>query len=100
MRISVGVPLPLAPHGAPESPRAQPAVSMKLEFHSLRATPQGAITSWLTADAQISRQAKGVGPGPLTLGGSSSTYAGSWPDAYDHPKTRSGSKSTWSFITQ
>ena len=67
MRISVRGPLPLAPHGAPESPRAQPAASTKLEFHRLRAIPLDAITSWLTADAQSDRQMMRVGAGPLTL---------------------------------
>jgi len=67
MRISVRGPLPLAPHGTPESPRAQPAASTKLEFHRLRAIPSDAITSWLTADAQSDRRMMRIGAGPLTL---------------------------------
>ena len=67
MRIPVRSPLPLAPHDAPESPRAQPAASTKLKFHSLRAIPSDAITSWLTADAQSDRQTMRIGAGPLTL---------------------------------
>jgi len=94
MRISVRVPLPLAPCGAPESPRAQPTASTKLEFHSLWAVPSDAITSWLTADAQSDRQMMRVGAGPLTYLGLSSTYPGSCPDASDYPKTLSESKST------
>jgi len=55
MKISVRDPRPLAPPGAPESPRAQPAASTKLILHRLRAVFSDAITSWLTADAQINR---------------------------------------------
>ena len=99
MRISVRDPLPLAPCGAPESPRAQPAASTKLKLHVLWAVFSDAITSWLTADAQINRWMNGAGTGPLTLTGFSSTSPGSCPGALDHPKTLSGSKSTWSFMT-
>ena len=53
MRISVRGPRPLAPSGAPQSPRALPAVSTRLRNDRLRATPKGANTSWLTVDAQV-----------------------------------------------
>jgi hypothetical protein len=99
MRISVRGPLPLAPSGAPESPRAQPAASINLECHRLRATPKGAITSWLTADARMDHGMKWAGTGPLTFGGFSSTHTGSRPGPSSHAKVFSGSKSTWSRIT-
>ena len=67
MRISSRVPLPLAPSGAPESPRAQPTESKKKGCHCLRAVDRDAITSWLTVDPQSDRQMMCAGAGPLTL---------------------------------
>ncbi len=52
---------PLAPSGAPESPRALPAVSTRLRNDRLRATPKGANTSWLTADAQAEQEVRRPG---------------------------------------
>ncbi len=55
MKVSVRGPRPLAPTGAPQSPRALPAESTRLRNDRLRATPKGANTSWLTVDAQVKR---------------------------------------------
>jgi len=99
VRISVRDPLPLAPCGAPESPRAQPAVSSQLEIYRLRATPKGAITSWLTTDARINHKVKWAGTGPSRHVGFTSTSPGSCPGPNLHANNLSGSKSTWSRIT-
>jgi len=53
MKASVRGFRPLAPSGAPQSPRALPAESTRLRNDRLRATPKGANTSWLTADPQV-----------------------------------------------
>ncbi len=99
MRISVRGPRPLAPSGAPESPRAQPTVSIQLENYRLWATPEGASISWLTADARVDHKVKWAGTGPSRHVGFSSIITGSRPGPSLHAKVFSGSKSTWSRIT-
>jgi hypothetical protein len=91
--------LPLALSGAPESPRAQPTVSIQLGNYRLRATPKGAITSWLTADARVDHRVKWAGAGPSRLTGFTSTFTGSRPGPKIHENVISGLKSTWSRIT-
>jgi len=88
---------PLAPAGAPESPWAQPTVSTSKEFR-LWATREGAITGWLTVDAQLEPTAHWAGTGPLRHAGSTSTYPGSRP-GHIHANNLCGSKGTWSRMT-
>jgi hypothetical protein len=90
---------PLAPFSAPESPRALPAVSTQLKNDRLRATPRGANTSWLTADAQVERGVRK--PGRVDSGClvSPGTDSGSRPGPQHHANNLSGSKSTWFFMT-
>ncbi len=88
---------PLAPFGAPESPWAEPTVSTRKEFR-LWATLKGAITGWLTVDAQLEPTPSWAGTGPLRHGGLSSTYPGSRP-GHTHANSLSGLKGTWSRMT-
>ena len=90
---------PLAPSGAPESPRAQPTVSTRLRNDRLRATPKGANTSWLTVDAQVEQTVRKPGridSGSVVFPG---TYPGFRPGPQHYGNILSGSKSTWSFMT-
>ena len=67
---------PVAPDGAPESPRALPTASTKRE-HELWATPRGAITEWLAVGARLDCKVKAVGAGWLVVGGCASPVV--WP---------------------
>ena len=88
---------PLALGGAPESPQAQPAVSTRMRLR-LWATRTGAITGWLTVDAQFEPTAQRAGTGPLRHAGLTSTYPGSRP-GHAHANSLAGSNGTWSRIT-
>ena len=92
-------PLPLALCSAPESPRAQPAASIRLGSHRFRATRGGASISWLTADARMHHRVNTAGAGPPRATGFTSTQIGSRPGRSNHAKVLPGSKSTPSRIT-
>jgi len=94
MRIPVRGPRPLAPSGAPESPRALPAVSTRLRNDRLRATPRGANTSWLTVDAQVEQGVRKPGRIDSGLVVFPGTYPRFRPGPQHYENVLSGSKST------
>ena len=99
MRASVRGPRPLAPTGAPQSPRALPAESTRLRNDRLRATPKGANTSWLTADSQVEQKVRKPGRIDSGLVVFPGTYPRFRPGPQHHWSILSGSKSTLSFMT-
>ena len=99
MKASVRGPRPLAPSGAPQSPRALPAESTRLRNDRLRATPKGANTSWLTADSQVEQKVREPGRIDSGLVVSPGTYPRFRPGPQHQWSILSGSKSTLSFMT-